>query len=41
MYVLDTDHLSLLEWGNSGSLTLQLRLETLPPEQIEIATDHR
>ena len=34
MYVLDTDHLSLLEWNNANALTLQIRLDAIPPEQI-------
>lgn len=34
MFILDTDHLSLLEWDNADSLSLQMRLETVPPEQV-------
>lgn len=34
MYVLDTDHLSLLETDSGDALTLQMRLETVPPEQL-------
>ncbi|MBC8136248.1 MAG: type II toxin-antitoxin system VapC family toxin [Fibrella sp.] len=34
MYVLDTDHLSLLEWDNADSLTLQMRLESVSSDQI-------
>jgi tRNA(fMet)-specific endonuclease VapC len=33
-YVLDTDHLSLLERGNADSLILQMRLESVPARQI-------
>jgi tRNA(fMet)-specific endonuclease VapC len=34
MYLLDTDHLSLLERGGAGSLPLQERLEQIPAEEI-------
>jgi tRNA(fMet)-specific endonuclease VapC len=34
MFILDTNHLSLLEWDNADSLTLQMRLETVPPEAV-------
>jgi tRNA(fMet)-specific endonuclease VapC len=34
MYVLDTDHLSLLEWDSADSLPLQMRLETVSPDLI-------
>lgn len=36
MYLLDTDHLSILEYDNADSLTLQMRLEHIPP--VELAT---
>ena len=34
IYVLDTDHLSILERGGSSSLPLQLRLSNVPVEAI-------
>jgi tRNA(fMet)-specific endonuclease VapC len=34
MYLLDTDHLSLLERGGAASLSLQRRLEQIPAEEI-------
>lgn len=34
MYLLDTDHLSLLERGNTDSLTLQIRLARIPAEHV-------
>ena len=34
MYLLDTDHLSLLERGGAESLPLQRRLEPIPAEEI-------
>jgi tRNA(fMet)-specific endonuclease VapC len=34
MYLLDTDHLSLLERSNLASLPLQRRLEEIPAEEI-------
>ncbi len=34
MYLLDTDHLSLLERGGAPSLHLQMRLEQIPPGEI-------
>jgi tRNA(fMet)-specific endonuclease VapC len=34
MYVLDTDHLTLLERGTADSLGLQMRLDRLPPDDI-------
>ncbi len=34
IYVLDTDHLSLLEWDSADSITLQMRLERIPQERI-------
>jgi tRNA(fMet)-specific endonuclease VapC len=34
MYLLDTDHLTLLERNNADSLALQLRLEKVAAEQI-------
>ena len=34
MYILDTDHLSLLEWGSADSIALQFRLDTVPPERL-------
>jgi len=34
MYLLDTDHLSILEYGNAESLTLQMRLERVSPGEL-------
>lgn len=34
MRVLDTDHLSLPEWDNTDSITLQIRLESVPPDEL-------
>ena len=34
MYILDTDNLSLLERDNADSLTLQIRLEQVPAEEL-------
>ena len=34
MYILDTDHLSLLERNNADSLSLQIRMEQVPAEQL-------
>lgn len=34
MYILDTDHLSLLEWNNAESLILQIRLEKVQHELL-------
>jgi len=34
MFVLDTDHMSLLEWDNEGSATLRERLADLDPEEV-------
>jgi tRNA(fMet)-specific endonuclease VapC len=34
MYLLDTDHLSLLERGGADSLRLQMRLDHVPAEEI-------
>ena len=34
MYVLDTNHLTLLERGNADALTLEIRLEKVPPGQV-------
>jgi tRNA(fMet)-specific endonuclease VapC len=34
IHLLDTDHLSLLERGGTGSLRLQMRLDPIPPDQI-------
>lgn len=34
MYLLDTDHLSLLERGGADSFALQMRLERISAEQI-------
>jgi tRNA(fMet)-specific endonuclease VapC len=36
MYLLDTDHLSLLERDNADSLPLQMRLDQVPAEEIAI-----
>jgi tRNA(fMet)-specific endonuclease VapC len=34
MYLLDTDHLTLLERGGGDSVALQMRLEQVPPAEI-------
>jgi len=34
MFVLDTDHMSLLEWDNEGSAPLRERLADLDPDQV-------
>jgi hypothetical protein len=34
MYVLDTDHMSLLEWGGEGSAQLRERLADLENDQL-------
>lgn len=34
MYVLDTDHMSLLEWGGEGSARLRERLADLDNDQV-------
>lgn len=34
MYILDTDHLSVLERGGAKAQRLSARLETIPPTQI-------
>jgi tRNA(fMet)-specific endonuclease VapC len=34
MYLLDTDHLSLLERGGAASLAMQRRLEQIPADEI-------
>lgn len=34
MFVLDTDHLSLLEWSNEGSGKLRERLADLDPQDV-------
>ena len=34
IYLLDTDHLSLLQRGNAESLSLQLRLDRVPANDI-------
>src|SRR5947207_1510697 len=34
MYLLDTDHLSILEYDSAESLTLQIRLERVPDSEI-------
>ena len=34
MLVLDTDHLSLLEWADSSALSLQMRLEQVDPDDV-------
>ena len=34
MYLLDTDHLSLLERGGADVLPLQMRLEQIPANEI-------
>jgi tRNA(fMet)-specific endonuclease VapC len=34
MFILDTDHLSVLEWGGAESLRLQERLTGQPPEEV-------
>jgi tRNA(fMet)-specific endonuclease VapC len=34
MFLLDTDHLTLLERGGGGSLALQMRLDVIPAAEI-------
>lgn len=34
MFVLDTDHMSLLEWGGAGSAVLRERLADVPTEDV-------
>ena len=34
MYLMDTDHLSILEYDNADSLTLQMRLERVPSGEL-------
>lgn len=34
MLVLDTDHMSLLEWGGGGSMVLRERLMDVAPDQV-------
>ena len=34
MLVLDTDHMSLLEWGSKGSGALRERLADIAPDQV-------
>ena len=34
MLVLDTDHMSLLEWGGEGSAALRERLADVPSDQV-------
>ena len=34
MLVLDTDHMSLLEWGSESSAVLRERLADIPPDQV-------
>lgn len=34
MFVLDTDHMSLLEWGGRGSAELRERLADVPAEEV-------
>ena len=34
MLVLDTDHMSLLEWGGEGSAALRERLADVAPDQV-------
>jgi tRNA(fMet)-specific endonuclease VapC len=33
MLVLDTDHMSLLEWGGEGSASLRERIADIPPDE--------
>lgn len=34
MYLLDTDHLSVLERGDTGSERLRRRLQAIPPDEV-------
>jgi tRNA(fMet)-specific endonuclease VapC len=34
MFVLDTDHMSLLEWDNAGSFLLRERLSACEPDEV-------
>jgi tRNA(fMet)-specific endonuclease VapC len=34
MLILDTDHMSLLEWGGHGSFALRERLADVPPDEL-------
>ncbi len=34
MLILDTDHISLLEWGTDESVALRERLADIPPDEI-------
>jgi hypothetical protein len=34
MLVLDTDHMSLLEWGGEGSAALRERLADVAPDEV-------
>ena len=34
MWVLDTDHLSILEWSGSSAFSLQMRLGQVPVEEV-------
>ncbi len=34
MLVLDTDHMSMLEWGGEGSAALRERLADVPPDHV-------
>ena len=34
MYILDTDHMSLLEWDNAGAATLRERLADCEPDEV-------
>ncbi len=34
MLVLDTDHMSLLEWGGEGSAALRERLANVSPDEV-------
>ena len=39
MYLMDTDHISLLERGGANSLALQLRLDAIPLNEIATTID--
>jgi len=34
MLILDTDHMSLIEWGGQGSAALRERLADVVPEEV-------
>lgn len=34
MYLLDTDHISLMDYGGAEGQTIRLRLRTVPPDEV-------